>query len=87
MIDISKINIPQNPGIYLMKDADDKIIYIGKAKNLKNRVRSYFNKNQNYKTQKVEREDGSFVYSCTCPGSWRAKDKRCKHIKELEKRN
>ena len=53
MIDISKINIPQNPGIYLMKDADEKIIYIGKAKNLKNRVRSYFNKNQNYKTQKL----------------------------------
>ena len=45
--DISKITIPTNPGIYLMKDSDDKIIYIGKAKNLKNRVRSYFNKNQN----------------------------------------
>ena len=51
--DISKINIPTNPGIYLMTDSDGKIIYIGKAKNLKNRVRSYFNKNQNYKTQKL----------------------------------
>ena len=51
--DISKITIPTNPGIYLMKDADEKIIYIGKAKNLKNRVRSYFLKNQNYKTQKL----------------------------------
>ena len=51
--DISTINIPTNPGIYLMKDSDGKIIYIGKAKNLKNRVRSYFNKNQNYKTQKL----------------------------------
>ena len=51
--DISIINIPTNPGIYLMKDSDGKIIYIGKAKNLKNRVRSYFNKNQNYKTQKL----------------------------------
>lgn len=51
--DISKINIPSNPGIYLMKDFDKKIIYIGKAKNLKNRVRSYFLKNQNYKTQKL----------------------------------
>ena len=39
-----------------------------------------------YKTKKVEREDGSYVYNCTCPGAWRAKDKRCKHIKELEKR-
>ncbi|MBA0908494.1 MAG: excinuclease ABC subunit C [Nitrosarchaeum sp.] len=51
--DISKINIPSNPGIYLMKDSNAKIIYIGKAKNLKNRVRSYFLKNQNYKTQKL----------------------------------
>ena len=50
---ISKITIPTNPGIYLMKDSDQKIIYIGKAKNLKNRVRSYFLKNQNYKTQKL----------------------------------
>ena len=36
-----------------MKDKDERIIYIGKAKNLKNRVRSYFLKNQNYKTQKL----------------------------------
>ncbi len=50
---ISKITIPTNPGIYLMKDSGGKIIYIGKAKNLKNRVKSYFLKNQNYKTQKL----------------------------------
>ena len=51
--DISKITLPTNPGIYLMKDSSRKIIYIGKAKNLKNRVKSYFLKNQNYKTQKL----------------------------------
>ncbi|MDH3192660.1 MAG: excinuclease ABC subunit UvrC [Nitrosopumilus sp.] len=51
--DISSLEIPSNPGIYLMKDVDKKIIYIGKAKNLKNRVKSYFLKNQNYKTQKL----------------------------------
>ena len=50
---ISKINVPSHPGIYLMKDSDENIIYIGKAKNLKNRVKSYFAKNQNYKTQKL----------------------------------
>src|SRR5688572_13165249 len=33
--------IPSNPGIYLMKDKSGKIIYIGKAKNLKNRIKSY----------------------------------------------
>lgn len=52
-LDISKINIPKHPGIYLMKDFNSNIIYIGKAKNLKNRVKSYFSKNQNYKTQKL----------------------------------
>src|SRR5258705_71052 len=34
--------IPRSPGVYLHKDATGKIIYIGKAKNLRNRVRSYF---------------------------------------------
>lgn len=34
--------LPDKPGCYLMKDARGKIIYVGKAKNLKNRVRSYF---------------------------------------------
>src|SRR5260370_36947817 len=34
--------IPTSPGVYLHKDAAGKIIYIGKAKNLRNRVRSYF---------------------------------------------
>ena len=52
-LDISKISIPVHSGIYIMKDQEDKILYIGKAKNLKNRVRSYFMKNQNYKTQKL----------------------------------
>ncbi|MEM4252686.1 MAG: excinuclease ABC subunit UvrC [Candidatus Nitrosotenuis sp.] len=50
---IKSINIPDHPGIYLMKDKGNKIIYIGKAKSLRNRVRSYFLKNQNYKTQKL----------------------------------
>ena len=34
--------LPTKPGVYLMKDADDNIIYVGKAKNLKNRVSQYF---------------------------------------------
>jgi excinuclease ABC subunit C len=52
-LDISKVTIPSHPGIYIMKDSDELILYIGKAKNLKNRVKSYFLKNQNYKTQKL----------------------------------
>ena len=42
-------NITQNPGIYFFKDRDKKILYIGKAKNLKKRVQSYFSKNNNPK--------------------------------------
>ena len=44
--------LPQQPGVYLMHDKDDKIIYVGKAKNLKNRVSQYFRKNSNH-TPKV----------------------------------
>ena len=41
----NRINlIPNNPGVYIMKDIHNKIIYVGKASNLKNRVSSYFNK-------------------------------------------
>ena len=40
-------NLPEDPGVYIMHDKDDKIIYVGKAKILKNRVRQYFQKNSN----------------------------------------
>lgn len=45
-------NLPEDPGVYIMHDKDDKIIYVGKAKILKNRVRQYFQKNSNH-TPKV----------------------------------
>ena len=35
-------NLPTQPGVYLLKDEDGKIIYVGKAKSLKSRVKSYF---------------------------------------------
>ncbi len=44
-------NLPENPGVYVMLDKDGQIIYVGKAKNLKNRVRQYFF--NSVKTQKV----------------------------------
>jgi excinuclease ABC subunit C len=34
--------LPGSPGVYLFKDGDDRIIYIGKARNIRDRVRSYF---------------------------------------------
>jgi len=39
-------NAPKNPGVYLMKDADDTILYVGKAKNLRKRLSSYFLKQE-----------------------------------------
>lgn len=37
-----------------------------------------------YTTKKFTKPNGEIKYSCTCPGVWRAKDRRCKHIKSLE---
>jgi len=50
--------LPTKPGCYLMKNADGKIIYIGKAINLKNRVRSYFHSDSSHdnKTRRLVRE-------------------------------
>lgn len=45
--------LPEKPGCYLMKNAQDEIIYVGKAIKLKNRVRSYFVGSHNYKTTKL----------------------------------
>ena len=44
-------DVPENPGVYLMLDKDGNIIYVGKAKNLKNRLRQYFH--NSVKTVKV----------------------------------
>ena len=46
--------LPSQPGVYLMHNAKDEIIYVGKAVNLKNRVRQYFQSSRN-KTAKIER--------------------------------
>ncbi|WP_202080277.1 excinuclease ABC subunit UvrC [Caldalkalibacillus salinus] len=57
--------LPAQPGVYLMKDSQDNIIYVGKAKNLKNRVRSYFTGSHDGKTQKLVSEITDFEYIIT----------------------
>ena len=44
--------LPGKPGVYIMRDKEDKIIYVGKAVSLKNRVRQYFRKNN--KTKRIQ---------------------------------
>ncbi|NLL32599.1 MAG: GIY-YIG nuclease family protein, partial [Enterococcus cecorum] len=57
--------LPDQPGCYLMKDAQGQIIYVGKAKILKNRVRSYFTGSHNTKTELLVSEIADFEYIVT----------------------
>lgn len=62
-------NLPTSPGVYLHKDGSGKIIYVGKAKNLRNRVRSYFQSGRGHdvKTRELVRRirDLEFIVTDT----------------------
>ncbi len=57
--------LPDQPGCYLMKDRQGTIIYVGKAKILKNRVRSYFTGSHDLKTERLVSEIADFEYIVT----------------------
>ncbi|NLP45763.1 MAG: GIY-YIG nuclease family protein, partial [Epulopiscium sp.] len=59
--------LPDKPGVYLMKDDSDTIIYVGKAVNLKNRVRQYFQSSRNHspKVKKMVPKIKEFEYIVT----------------------
>lgn len=57
--------LPSSPGCYLMKNKEGRVIYVGKAKKLKNRVHSYFVGVHNYKTTKLVSEIVDFDYIVT----------------------
>lgn len=57
--------LPDQPGCYLMKNSENTIIYVGKAKVLKNRVRSYFSGSHDGKTQRLVSEIRDFEYIVT----------------------
>jgi excinuclease ABC subunit C len=57
--------LPESSGVYLMKNSNGKIIYIGKAKVLKYRVRSYFGSNPDAKTKKLVSQIADFDYIIT----------------------
>ncbi len=56
-------SLPECPGVYIMKNADGEVIYVGKSKKLKNRVTSYFTGNSHtYKTTKLVKNIVDFDY-------------------------
>jgi excinuclease ABC subunit C len=57
--------LPEQPGCYLMKDKNGTVIYVGKAKLLKNRVRSYFTGTHDGKTLRLVNEIADFEYIVT----------------------
>ncbi len=57
--------LPSSPGCYLMKDKEGTVIYVGKARKLKNRVSSYFTGAHNYKTTKLVDHIQDFEYIVT----------------------
>lgn len=57
--------VPMLPGCYLMKDKNNNIIYVGKAKKLKNRLKSYFNRTHTGKTLSLVSNISDFEYIVT----------------------
>lgn len=57
--------VPHLPGCYLMRNKDDIVIYVGKSKNLKNRLSSYFQREHTGKTMMLVREIDHFEYIVT----------------------
>ena len=63
---VTLANLPLEPGVYRMRDADGKVIYVGKATSLKKRVQSYFNQSdQGSKTRALVRQIVSIDVSVT----------------------
>lgn len=57
--------LPTEPGCYLMRNEQQEVIYVGKAKNLKNRVKTYFTGAHNEKTTRLVSEISDFSYVLT----------------------
>lgn len=56
MDSLKSIDLPNSPGVYKFLNSENKILYVGKSKNLKNRVKSYFQKDKNKKIANMIKE-------------------------------
>lgn len=59
------LSVPDSPGVYFFKDAKDRIIYIGKAKSLKQRVKNYFSNTAAKKAKKIVRQSSRLGFHKT----------------------
>lgn len=77
------LSLPKLPGVYIMKNADKSIIYIGKAKSLKNRVTSYFASQENLlpKVRRMVENVSDFDY-VICDSEFEALVLECSLIKQ-----
>ena len=75
--------LPLQPGVYIMKNKDKKIIYIGKAKKLKNRVSSYFGSHSNHSLKVIRMVENvdDFDY-ILCDSEFEALVLECSLIKQ-----
>ncbi len=59
------VQLPESPGIYLFKNSKGKIIYVGKAKSIKKRVKNYFSSTAGRKAKKIVRTSSNLSYQST----------------------
>ena len=63
--------LPRRPGVYLFRDADGRVLYVGKATNLRSRVRSYFSTDERRKIGSLLRETARIDHK-VCPSTLEA---------------
>lgn len=80
-------SLPRTPGVYLMKDAQDHVIYVGKALSLASRVSSYFQPSADLGTRKEPMLDVVVAFDViACEGEWEALLMEARLIKDLRPR-
>jgi DNA polymerase-3 subunit epsilon len=77
--------LPRTPGVYVFRDRDDRVLYVGKATNLRARVRSYFSGDDRRKVPQLLRETARIDHR-TCAGPFEAAVRELRLIQELAPR-